>query len=91
MSKKKRRRRYGTGSLFKNGHFWWLQYYLKGQRVTENSKVEDRDAAEELLKQRVAEVAAGEVMIEPGRVTIAGICELVLSDNNYVSYETRKP
>ena len=70
---KNRRRRYGTGSLFKNGRTWWLQYYVKGQRVTENSKLEGRDAAEDLLKQRVADVAAGEITGAPSRVTIAEI------------------
>lgn len=78
---KKRRRRYGTGSLFKNGRTWWLQYYVKGQRVTENSKLVDRVAADDLLKQRVAEAAAGQIISAPGRVTVGEICFLVLADN----------
>lgn len=76
-----KRRRYGTGSLFKNGRTWWLRYYIRGQRVTENSKLEDRDEAEELLKQRVAEAAAGQLTAVLSRVTVADLCGLVLADN----------
>ena len=79
MSKK--RRRYGTGSLFKNGRTWWLQYYARGQRVTENSHLEDRAEADELLKLRVAEAVAGQIEGSTGRATIADICGLVLADN----------
>jgi len=76
-----RRRRYGTGSLFKHGRTWWLQYYWHGQRVTENSKLEDRAAAEDLLRRRVAEAAAGEITGSVGNATVAEICNLVMADN----------
>jgi integrase len=76
----KKRRRYGTGSLFRNGRTWWLQYYVRGKRITENSQLEDRTAAGELLKLRVAEVTAGQVEAPAGRATIADICGLVLAD-----------
>jgi integrase len=77
----KKRRRYGTGSLFLNGRTWWLRYYSNGQRETENSQLEDRSAAEDLLKQRVAEAAAGQIEVSAGRATIADLCELVLADH----------
>jgi integrase len=81
MPMPQKRRRYGTGSLFLNGRTWWLRYYSNGQRVTENSQLEDRSAAEDLLKQRVAEAAAGQIEISAGRATIADLCELVLADH----------
>jgi integrase len=76
----KRKRRYGSGSVFKNGRTWWLKYSVRGQQIRENSYLGDRDAADALLKQRVAEAAAGMIDTALKRVTIADICRLALDD-----------
>lgn len=52
----------------------------QSRRVTENSGLEDRVAAEDLLKQRVAEAVAGEVVGSAGNITVSEICKLVLQD-----------
>jgi integrase len=54
---------------------------VNGQRVDENSRTQDREAAESLLKLRLAEAAAGQINIVPSKITVADICGLVLADN----------
>jgi hypothetical protein len=62
-----------------------MRFYMRGQRITENSKLEDRDAAEALLKQRVTESAAGEISGPVGSATVGDLCKLVFAD-----YKLRK-
>ena len=76
-----KRRRQGTGCLFFAGRTWWLRYYVNGERIAENSRLEDRAEAEALLKRRVAEAAGGLIVAAPGRATVADLCALVLADH----------
>jgi integrase len=78
---KQRRRPYGTGSLIQRGRVWWLRYYAHGQHIQENSKTEDRQTAENLLKQRIGEAASGKLDTLVSRATVADICNLVLADH----------
>src|SRR5262245_28122363 len=75
MSKRQR----GTGTAFQHGNNWWIQNYAKGLRHRENSGFQDKTDAENLLKQRIGEIAAGKHVV-PGRATIADLCKLVIDD-----------
>jgi integrase len=55
----KDRRARGEGRVYQRGRFWWIQYYRNGRRMFESSRSERKEAAERLLRRRLAEVAAG--------------------------------
>ena len=77
-----KRRRHGAGSLFQNGRQWWMQFYVKGQRLKESTGKADRAEAEKVLKRRLAEVVLDETraVISAERTTIADLSQLVLAD-----------
>jgi hypothetical protein len=75
----RKRRTRGCGSLFQVGRIWYIQYYDHGQKISESSHFTDREQAENLLKQRVADIASGRG-IAPSKATVADLCELVLAD-----------
>lgn len=74
------RRTKGVGSLKFRGNIWWLRYWANGVRVEESSQTRDRTKAEDLLKQKIAEAARGEIDVASKDATIADLCELVLAD-----------
>ena len=72
--------RRGTGTLYRRGRIWWIQYFVHGRIVPESSGSTEKADAENLLKQRIGEVAAGR-RVGPERATIADFCGLVIDDN----------
>ena len=60
--------------------FWWVQYFVRGRIVSESSGFSDKADAENRLKQRIGEVAAGR-RVGPERATVADLCALVIEDN----------
>jgi integrase len=74
-----KRRTRGCGSLFQVGRIWYIQYYDHGRKVSESSHSADRMQAENLLKQRLADIVSGRD-IAPSKATVADLCELVLAD-----------
>ena len=62
------------------GRIWWIQYYVRGRIMQETTGFTQRADAENLLKQRIGEVAAGR-RVGPERATIADLCNLVIEDN----------
>lgn len=52
----------GMGSVYKqpNSRFWWIKYHRNGNPFRESAHSEDRQAAVQLLKKRLAEIATGE-------------------------------
>jgi len=78
------RRTKGAGSLRLRGRIWWLTYYVNGLPVAESSESSDHAKAENLLKQRIGEAAAGRD-VSPERATISDLCSLVIAD-----YDVRK-
>jgi integrase len=78
MPKNKRRQR-GTGSLKLRGRIWWIVYSAGGRLIYESSDSADKEKAENLLKQRIGELAAGKD-ISPEKATIADLCDLVIAD-----------
>jgi integrase len=81
MSKRRQR---GSGSLKLRGRVWWICYVAAGRPIWESSHSPDKQVAENLLRQRIGEVAAGKA-ISPEKATIADLCALVLAD-----YQLRK-
>jgi integrase len=57
-----------------------MQYFVRGQIVQETTGFSNKADAENLLKQRIGEVAAGR-RVGPERATIADLCALVVEDN----------
>lgn len=70
----------GTGTIYRRGRIWWMQYYVRASLVQESTGFTEKADAENLLKQRIGEVAAGR-RTGPQRATIADLCALVIEDN----------
>ena len=79
MSTMAKRRTRGCGSVFRVGRIWYIQYYDHGRKISESSHFTDRQQAEELLKQRMGDIAAGRD-VSPNKATVADLCSLVLAD-----------
>jgi integrase len=57
-----------------------MQYFVRGQIMQESTGFGEKADAENLLKQRIGEVAAGR-RVGPERATISDLCALVVEDN----------
>ena len=66
--------------MYRRGRVWWIQYFVRGQIVPESSGSTATADAENLLKQRIGEVAAGR-RVGPERATIDDFCALVVADH----------
>jgi hypothetical protein len=69
-----------SGTVYRRGQIWWMQYFVRGQITQESTGFTDKADAENLLKQPIGEVAAGR-RVGPERATIADLCALVVEDN----------
>jgi integrase len=56
---KKRRNRRGSGYLYRHGSTWWVQYFVRGKRVRENTHRTRRAEASDYLKSRLGREAEG--------------------------------
>src|SRR5208283_3288532 len=65
-----------TGTVYERGGVWWLVYFVRGRRVRESSGFTVKGDAENLLRQRVGDVAAGR-RVGPEKATIGDLCALV--------------
>ena len=70
---------YGSGSLFRRGRIWWMQYYDAGERHIKSTGCEDRKAAMAALQRATATVGRS------GRIRTAGEAFGLL----YKDYERR--
>jgi integrase len=75
-----RRRMKGSGSLRLRSNIWWITYYVGGRPIAESSHSSIKEVASNLLAQRLGELAAGEDIVSPKKVTISDLCELVFAD-----------
>jgi integrase len=73
-------RKRGTGSIYPRGNILWIQYYDHGRLVQESSGFTRYADAENLLKTRIGDVAAGR-HVGRDRATIDDLCNLVFQDN----------
>lgn len=70
----------GTGTIYLRGNVWWMQYYVRGRLMQATTGFTERADAENLLKQRIGEVAAGR-HVGLARTTVADLCKLVFEDH----------
>jgi integrase len=73
-------RKRGSGTVYRRGRIWWIQYFVRGRIVQESTGFTEKADAANLLKQRIGEVSAGR-RVGPERATIADLCALVVEDN----------
>ncbi len=77
----KRRRPYGTGSLYLQGRRWYIQYYSNGKMFQESSRSTVKRVAEELLKQRLAQIQTGHFRgVRQDRITFEELAADLLAD-----------
>jgi len=69
----------GSGTVYLRGKTWWIQYFVGNQRMQESSGSSDKAVAENKLKQKIGEVAAGKRIVAD-RATVNDLCLLVLED-----------
>lgn len=53
------RRKYGQGSLYKRGNLYWIAYRVHGKQKAESTGTGDKEAAEQLLLERLVEIGRG--------------------------------
>src|SRR5437773_7231884 len=53
---KKKRRKKGTGSLWRRGNVWWYVLKVRGERECKNTGCTNRDDAAAFLRDRIKEV-----------------------------------
>jgi hypothetical protein len=49
----------GTGTTYKRGDVWWLQYFANGRQINQTSGTSNEAEARRQLKVKVCEAAAG--------------------------------
>jgi hypothetical protein len=69
----------GTGTVYRRGNIWWLQYYLNGRQFNQSIGSSDESEAHRQLKVKIGEIAAGKD-VTPKRTTINDLCALVVAD-----------
>ena len=70
----------GSGTIYRRGRIWWIQYFVNGLPVRESSGFTEKKDAENLLKQRIGEIAAGRRVVGPEKATIDDLFDLVVAD-----------
>lgn len=70
----------GTGSIYRRGKVWWVDYSFRGERHRESSKSTRKKDAKKLLQKRMKEMAGGGPMVDEEDVTFADLREAVVSD-----------
>lgn len=76
--KKKRRRSYGQGRLYKRGGVWWVSYCTDGVERRESSKSRAYAEALALLKRRLGQEEAGTLpSVEGQRTTVTSVLDLL--------------
>lgn len=69
----------GTGTIYRRGNVYWIQYFVHGRQVNESTKSTDEAEAQRILKVKVGEAAAGRD-VTPERATVDDLCALVVAD-----------
>ena len=78
---KKPRRPYGTGSVFKVGRFWYIQYYWNARDYQESSRSTGKAETEALLRKRLTDIHAGQFRgVRPERTTFDDLASDLIAD-----------
>lgn len=71
----------GTGTVYKRGSRWWVQYCYRGEVRRETSNSASRTDAVRLLKKRLAEMGSGRLLgPDPEKVTLADLRQMLVDD-----------
>lgn len=70
----------GTGSLYKRGNTWWIDYSFRGERHRESSGSTTKKVAKKLLQKRMKEMADGGPMVDEESVTLSDLKDVVVTD-----------
>lgn len=70
-----------TGSIFKRGDVYWIQYYAGSRRVRESTRGTSIKKAEKLLQKRMGEIQNDTFILEAGRIRVAELVEDVIQQN----------
>jgi integrase len=71
----------GTGTVYKRGSRWWVQFCYRGEVRRETSGSTSRADAVRLLKKRLAEMGAGRLVgPDPEKVTLADLLQMLVDD-----------
>jgi integrase len=77
----KERRARGDGRIYLRRRIWWIQYTRNGRHIFESSRSGNRRAAENLLRLRLGQVAAGiSPMPRAHRITYENLRDALLAD-----------
>jgi len=79
MNEQRAKRERGTGTIFQRGSTWWIQYYVRGQKVRESADTDDEKKALKLLRRKLGEVDAG-IHKETRRITYEELREAYYQD-----------
>jgi integrase len=71
----------GSGTVYKRGNVWWIQYCHRGEPKRESSHKPDRKDALKLLKKRIGESASGRVLGSVAeKITLDEMAKALLTD-----------
>ncbi len=76
-----RQRKYGEGTIYRKGRYWWVKYHVDGRVFYESSRSEKRGDAVKLLQRRLGAVAEGRPTGREGeKLTLADLKEILRED-----------
>jgi len=78
-----RRRTKGTGSVFRRGDVWYVQYTAEGRQQQTATAAASEAEARKILAARLGELAAGKRPALPGDTTINDLLDLVVGDYRF--------
>lgn len=70
----------GTGSIYKRGDVWWIDYSFRGERHRESSGSTRKKDAKKLLQKRMKEMAEGGPRVHEEDVTFDDLAQMVEDD-----------
>lgn len=70
---------YGSGTVYRRGGGWWVQFWHAGRCYRESAKTGSKDEAKRYLKRRLGEMASGKLAggLHVERVTVRTLIEMV--------------
>lgn len=70
----------GTGSIYKRGNVWWVDYSYRGERHRESSESTRKKDAKKLLQQRMKEMAEGGPLVDEEEIKLSDLRKAVVTD-----------
>lgn len=70
----------GTGSVYRRGNVWWIDYSFRGKRHRESSGSTKKKDATALLRKRMKEMGEGGPMVDEEKLTIEDLKEAIVTD-----------